>query len=155
MQTPSRSAQSFKSLTRPSHWACILSAADTTTEKSLSTSVALYDAQPQRRRYVFAERCVSLCLTATPPTLEGQPNLLLDEVADVTTVVKVTTAQAFPSTCRREVVVDRCIVDVLSTQKTGVVVLSLTFVARGDDQSSRLCRSSRREGVSFRSYLEF
>ena len=80
---------------------CILSAVDTTTEKSLSTSVALYDAQPQRRRYVFAERCVSLCLTATPPTLEGQPNLLLDEVADVTTVVKVTTAPAVPSTCRR------------------------------------------------------
>ena len=34
-----------------------------------------------------------------------------------------------------------------TTQKTGVVVLSRTFVLRGDDRSSRLRQSSRREGV--------
>ena len=36
----------------------------------------------------FAGRRVSLCLTTTPTTLEGQCNLLLDEMADVALVVK-------------------------------------------------------------------
>ena len=54
----------------------------------------------RRRRRVVAGRRVSLCLTTTPTTLEGQPNMLLDEGADVAPVVKVTTALALPSICR-------------------------------------------------------
>ena len=58
------------------------------------------DVQPRRRRLIVAGRHVSLCSTTTPTTLEGQPNPLLDEVADVAPVVKVTTALALPSICR-------------------------------------------------------
>ena len=51
---------------------------------------------------VFEGRRVTFSLATTPTTLEGQPSLLLDEVADVAPGVKVTTAPAAPSTCRRE-----------------------------------------------------
>ena len=82
------------------HLACVPAVADATAAKGLTTSVALSDRHLRRRRRVVAGRRVSLCLTTTPTTLEGRPNMLLDEGADVAPVVKVTTALALPSTCR-------------------------------------------------------
>ena len=95
----------------------------------------------------FAGRRVSLCLTTTPTTLEGQCNLLLDEMEDVTLVVKTQDRAGIANHMSVCGVVDRCVVEALSTQKTGVVVLPWTFVLRGDDRSSRLRQSSRQEGV--------
>ena len=48
----------------------------------------------------FAGRRVSLCLTTTPTTLEGQPNLLLDVTQTSRRSSMHTTAPALPSTCR-------------------------------------------------------
>ena len=95
----------------------------------------------------FAGRRVSLGLTTTPTTLEGQPNLLLDEASDVAPVAKAHdstgSAKRISALMSLAVASPAC----CATQKTCVVVLvSLAFIA-DDDRSSRLRWSSRREGV--------
>ena len=81
-----KKARSYRGLSRTSQWDCMPSVADATAAKSPTTSVAQREWQQQQCQ-VFAGRRISLCLTTTPTTLEGQSGLLLDEVADVAPVV--------------------------------------------------------------------
>ena len=106
------------------------------------------DWQPRRRRHVFEGRRVSFRLTTMPTTLEGQPSLLLEKTADVAPVVKTQQRRH----CQTHVgvdVADCCVVEQLPSRKMGVVVMLRAFISRRDDESYRLCQSSRGKASSF------
>ena len=134
------------------HWACTPEVADAKA-KSLTTSVAPRDLHPRRRRRVV-RRTARLALlddNADHTRRATQPAARRD--ADVAPVVnahdRAGIAKHMSALMSLAVASSRS----YPARKTGVVVVSLTFIA--DDQSYRLCLSPPREGVEFRSNLNF